>query len=99
MRTRAMVLLTSVMMISATTSVFAADSMKHDMQRDLHVRMGMAATEDANVQPTLQQKTATYMNHDMQRDLHVKMGMAATDSVKESVTQFKSSTNESDYRQ
>jgi hypothetical protein len=99
MRTRTMVLLAAVMVISATTSVFAADSMKHDMQRDLHVRMGMAATEDANVQPTQQKTTITYMNHDMQTDLHVNMGMAATDGVKESVTQFKSSTNESDYRQ
>lgn len=98
MRTRAMVLLAAVMMISATTSVFAAESMKHDMQRDLHEKMGMAATEDAKVQPTQRQKTTTYMNHDMQRELHVNMEMAATDGVKES-TQFKSSTNESDYRQ
>jgi hypothetical protein len=92
-----MVLLASVMMISAATSVFAADSMTHDMQRDLHVRMGMAAHEDANVQAT-QHKTSSFMKHDMQRDLHVNMGMAATDGTKDS-TQFKSTTNENDYRQ
>ena len=98
MRTKAMVLLAAVMMISATTSAFAADSMKHDMQRDLHVRLGMAADEEMPTQSN-KQTTTTYMMHDMQRDLHVRLGMAETDDVQSSTTQFKSSTNEDDQRQ
>jgi hypothetical protein len=92
-----MVLLAAAMMISATTSVFAADSMKHDMQRDLHVRMGMAENEVKDVQPSQAAITVSYMKHDMQRDLHVNMGMAENDA-KKPVTKFESPKDPSIYR-
>jgi uncharacterized cupredoxin-like copper-binding protein len=94
-----MALVAAVMMISATTPVFAAESMKHDMQRDVHVKMGMAVHEDAKVQSTGTKTTTPDMKHDMQRDVHVALGMAAKEGVNESVTQFTSSINESDQRQ
>lgn len=99
MRTKAMALVAAVMMISATTPVFAADTMKHDMQRDVHVRMGMAVHEDAKIQSSVATTTTPVMKHDMQRDTHVAMGMAAKEGVNESVTQFTSSITKSDQRQ
>lgn len=97
MRTRAMILLVAAMMISATTSVYAADSMKHDMQRDLHERMGMSANEEKLALPTPQTTKESYMKHDMQWDLHVNMGMAENDA-KTSVTKFEAPTDPSIYR-
>lgn len=97
MRTRAMVLLAAVMMISVTTSAFAAESMKHDMQRDLHERMGMNEDEPKDVQPVQQKVTVQYMKHDMQHDLHVNTGMAVNDP-RESVTTFVSPTDPNVYK-
>lgn len=97
MRTRAMVILTAAVLISATSSVLAADSMKHDMQRDLHVRMGMASDEPKYVQPVQQKITVAYMKHDMQHDLHVNSGMAVNDP-EESVTKFASPTDPNIYK-
>lgn len=96
MRTRTMAILAVAVLISATSSVFAADSMKHDMQRDLHERMGMTADEHKDVQPVKQTITVAYMKHDMQHDLHVNTGMAITDP-KESVTKFASPTDPNVY--
>lgn len=97
MKTRAMVLLAAAIMISATTSVYAADSTKHDMQRDLHERMGMSADEEKLVLPTPQTTIESYMKHDMQWDLHVNMGMAENDA-KKPVTKFESPKDPSIYR-
>ncbi len=97
MRTRAMVLLAAAMMISATTSVYAAYSMKHDMQRHLHERIGMSADEEKHVLPTLQTTRESYIKHDMQWDLHVNLGMAENDARK-SVTKFESPKDSSIYR-
>lgn len=97
MRTRAMVILAVAGLISATTSVFAAESMKHDMQRDLHERMGMTADEPKEVRPVQQTITVAYMKHDMQLDLHVNTGMVLNDP-KETVTTFASPTDPNVYK-
>lgn len=97
MRTRALVLVAAFMTASAAATVFAADSMKHDMQRDLHVRMGMAAGEEKTVAP-VGTKTVTIIKHDMQSDLHAKLGMTADDSTQNATTVYNAPTDAGVYR-
>jgi hypothetical protein len=92
-----MALLTAAMMISTATAVPAAESMKHDMQKDLHEKMGMGVNEEKQAQPAQKSTTVPYMKHDMQRDLHVNLGMGANDP-KESVTKFESPTDPNVYK-
>ena len=97
MKTRAIVLAAAFMMSSAAATVFAADSMKHDMQRDLHVRLGMAALEEKVVAPA-ESKTVTFISHDMQSDLHETLGMTANDSKQNTTTIYNAPTDPNVYR-
>ncbi|NJD90774.1 MAG: hypothetical protein FIA91_04535 [Geobacter sp.] len=96
MKTRSIVLVAAFMMASAAASAFAADGMKHDMQSDLHVRMGMAAQEEKTLAPG-ESKAVTHIRHDMQSDLHERLGMAADDS-RQNATVYNGPSDPSVYR-
>lgn len=97
MRTRAILLVAAFMMSSAAATVFAADSMKHDMQRDLHVRLGMDAGEEKTTAPA-EFKKVTFMKHDMQSDLHERLAMTADDSKQNPATVYHSPADPSIYK-